>query len=258
VRPRLRLDVGALTDVGKVRDHNEDAWLWVEQAELVAVADGMGGHEAGDVASELTVRTLARAFEHGLPEPRRLRALLRRRAPAMDHLERVLHEANRAVLDFANDHPACKGMGTTVVAMLLDGRHLHRAHVGDSRIYRLRDGELTRLTQDHSLLNEYLRLGVIGPEKAAHFPYKNVIVRALGLSPNVDVDLATDTVILRDRYLLCSDGLTDLVDDETIRRQLQQLGRPAADARALVDLALAAGGSDNVTAVVADVVTEDS
>lgn len=254
----LRLDVAGVSDVGKVREHNEDAWLWVEAAGLVVVADGMGGHRAGDVAADLAVRTLAEAYHDGAPEPSRLRAILRLRAPALTRLVQVAREANQAILDHARDRPECKGMGTTLVALELSGTQVHRVHVGDSRIYRLRGRRLAQLTQDHSLVNEYLRLGVITPDKAERFPYKNVIVRAAGLSPNVEFDAASEPAAAGDRYLLCSDGLTDLVGDDTIREQLGRREAPAIVARALVDGALAAGGTDNITAVVADVVTEDS
>lgn len=255
----LRLRVGAVSDAGKVRTHNEDAYLDDGEAGLIAVADGMGGHKAGDVASRLTIEAITQAFasiEEGQTQTRWL--IFKRKMTGRDRLVAALKRANRVVLDTAKRKPECKGMGTTAVAACLEGDSLYLAHVGDSRLYRLRDGDLEQLTEDHSLLNEYLRLGVIKAENAGRFPYKNIIVRALGLSPSVEIDVDTDKPRVGDRYLLCSDGLTDLVDDAKIQARLAQPGDPDTVAQGLVDLALAAGGLDNVTAVVADVVAEVS
>jgi protein phosphatase len=148
-------------------------------------------------------------------------------------------------------------MGTTLVAAWLDGDVIHYAHVGDSRLYRLRGESFELLTQDHSLVNKYRQAGVLTDADAERFPYKNVIVRALGLWPKTRVDAATTTVQAGDRLLLCSDGLTDLIDDSTIHRQLDAADDPAQAAQDLIEAALAAGGIDNITAVVADVETEE-
>ncbi len=235
-----------------MREHNEDAFLLLPDAQLAVVADGMGGHQAGDVASRITIETLEEDFGDATPMPARgFLGLFRRRSEGSDRLADSVRRANKAILDFARDRPECRGMGTTVVSLWAESGMLHYAHVGDSRLYRLRDGLLAQLTADHSLVNEYIRLGQLTPEQARHFPYKNVIVRALGLSPGVEVDTDTSELRAGDRYLLCSDGLTDLVEDETIRLQLAQIEDLDAAAAALVELALEAGGLDNVTAVVA-------
>lgn len=250
----LRLETAVASDVGRVRDHNEDAWLL--RPGLAVVADGMGGHLSGDVASRLAVDTVARAFG----EPPRLlaRVLARWSWSGEERLARALVRANRRIFFTSTRRRECRGMGTTVVALYLEGDRACIAHVGDSRVYRLRDGELQLMTTDHSLLNEYLELGLLSPDDAARFPYKNVIVRALGLSPFVEVDTQTVEVRPGDRFLLCSDGLTDLVDEGRIRRQLEEDAGPQAAATALVGLALDAGGTDNVTAVVAHVQAEDA
>lgn len=254
----LKMRVGSGTDPGKVRTHNEDALFTDADNGLLVVADGMGGHKAGDVASKMTVQAVAEAFvatsEERTPSGRW--SLFKRKQTVKDRLVDAMKRANRVVLDTARRRPECKGMGTTVVATCLDEGVLYFAHVGDSRIYRLRDGELEQLTEDHSLLNEYLRMGVIKNENASRFPYKNIIVRALGLSPTVDVDAGQDNPQVGDRYLLCSDGLTDMVSDDDIRGELERSGDPDTIAAGLIEAALAAGGLDNVTAVVADVVAE--
>jgi protein phosphatase len=253
----LTFRAGVASDTGRVRAHNEDAWLVLPDVDplLLVVADGMGGHRAGDVASRLTVEEMAAAFA-GWSANRRW--TLRRAESPRGRLVEAVRRANARVLAEARRDESRRGMGTTVVALLLDGDVVHFAHVGDSRLYRSRAGRLEQLTADHSLLNEYLQLGLITPERAAAFPYKNVIVRAVGLSPGVEVDAATREAVPGDRFLLCSDGLTDLVPDETIRDQLATGDDPAATAQALVDLALDAGGTDNVTAVVAHTHAEGS
>ncbi len=254
---RLHLRFGATSHVGRVREHNEDAYLVLPESYLAVVADGMGGHNAGDVASQLTIETLEAEFNDELPPPSRgWRGLFRRRATnGSGRLLEAVRHANRVVLETAQQRPECRGMGTTIVAAWLEAgaERLHVAHVGDSRVYRLRGGELTALTEDHSLLNEYLRLGELTPAQAKHFPYKNIIVRALGLSPGVQIDVDSTVPLRGDMYLLCSDGLTDLVDDAKIRVQLATASDLDAAADALVELALGAGGLDNVTAVVAEV-----
>lgn len=255
----LRLRIGSGTDPGKVRTHNEDAVFTDGAHGLVVVADGMGGHKAGDVASKMTVQALSEALAATRTDERTPSgrwSIFKRKQTVRDRLVDAIKRANRVVLDTARRRPECKGMGTTVVAACLDDGVLYYAHVGDSRLYRLRDGELEQLSEDHSLLNEYLRLGVIKGENAARFPYKNIIVRALGLSPTVDVDAGQDVPQVGDRYLLCSDGLTDMVDDDGITAELERSGDPDTIAAGLIEAALAAGGLDNVTAVVADVVAE--
>lgn len=255
----LRLRVGSASDPGKVRTHNEDALLADGERGIAVVADGMGGHKAGDVASRMTIDAVSEAFAATAEDTAAGRwSLFKRKLTGRDRLVDAIKRANRVVLDTARRRPECKGMGTTVVATCLENGVLHYAHVGDSRLYRLRGGEITRLTEDHSLLNEYLRLGVIKPENAGRFPYKNIIVRALGLSPAVDVDVEQDKPQVGDRYLLCTDGLTDLVDDDAIAAELERAGDPDTIASGLIERALAAGGLDNVTAVVADVVAEVS
>ncbi len=254
----LRLRAAMAAHTGHVREKQEDAALVLEGLGFVAVADGMGGHNAGDVASQLAIEALREHFDHVAngTQPRGITGFLRRlgvgNQPGVA-LTDAIRTANRRILASARRDVRQRGMGTTVVTLWLCADRVHYAHVGDSRLYRSRGGELTQLTEDHSLLNEYLRLGVIGASEVATFPHKNVIVRAVGLSPGLDVDVGQAMALAEDRFLLCSDGLTDLVDDATIGALLASVDDPEAAARELVSHALNAGGVDNVTALVAHV-----
>jgi serine/threonine protein phosphatase PrpC len=237
----LRLVVGSATDVGQVRDHNEDAYLVDDGLGLVAVADGMGGHRGGEVASATAIDALKTTFA----ESRDLRAAVR--------------AANSAVLERAEGDDALRGMGTTLTtaALATDGG-LIVGHVGDSRAYLLRDGELRRVTEDHSLVEELIRAGELTEEEAERDPRRSMITRAIGLEPDVDVDLIPIDLRAGDRVLICSDGLTGMVREEAVAEALTSETDPAAAARVLVDAANAAGGVDNTTVVVIDAVADDT
>lgn len=230
------LSYGSRTDVGLVRDHNEDS-LTVTPP-LFAVADGMGGHAAGEVASEVAIQAL---LAH---------------APQTadgDELARAVVEANRAVIRAAREGLGRRGMGTTVTAAVLDGSRLVIAQVGDSRAYLLHQDRLQAVTRDHSLMADLIESGQITPEQAKTHPQRSVITRALGSDPNTLPDIYEMTVEEGDRLLLCSDGLSGMVDDDLLESTLIRVGNPQKCANALVDEALAAGGHDNVTAIVVDV-----
>lgn len=229
-----RFRVGARTDVGKVREGNEDSYMAREP--LFAVADGMGGHRGGEVASKLALDTLKKAADRSqaLPE--------------------VVKEANRTVYRKAAADRALAGMGTTLTAVLADGEHLRLAHVGDSRAYLLRDGELQRITKDHTVVERMVEEGRITPEEAEIHPQRSILTRALGVEEEVQIDQATIEAHPGDRVLLCSDGLTGMVGEDRILEILAQNGDPQAASDALVDAANEAGGLDNVTVVLIDVV----
>ncbi|HEX2040735.1 MAG TPA: Stp1/IreP family PP2C-type Ser/Thr phosphatase [Acidimicrobiales bacterium] len=238
-----RLRAGAATDVGRVRKNNEDSLL--VSSPLFAVADGMGGHAAGEVASNIAVETLAQRFE-------------------ADHsangLAEAVRAANRAVWERAQADHGLRGMGTTITAVALvedgDDEVLAVVNVGDSRAYRLQNGELEQLTEDHSLVEELRRSGRITDDEARSHPQKHVVTRALGIEPDVDVDCFRVLPYKGDRFLLASDGLFDEVDDPAIASTLRRVADPDEAARTLVDMAKSAGGSDNITVVVVDV-TDD-
>jgi protein phosphatase len=232
---------GSATDEGRIRDINEDSFI-ADDA-LWAVADGMGGHAAGEVASALAVQTLR---EHAGDSP--------------DTIVEAMRLANRAVVEQADRDPAMRGMGTTlsVVALLQgeDGDEIVVANVGDSRVYRLHDGELEQLTDDHSLVGDLLRAGRITPAEARVHPNRNIVTKVIGNEDDVVADSWIVDPHAGDRYLLCSDGLTDEVEDVAIARVLRTTKDPSAAAKELVDLANAAGGRDNIPAVIVDVVDD--
>jgi protein phosphatase len=239
------LKAGAATDVGRVRQINEDRFLADER--LFAVADGVGGHQAGEVASQTSVETLQQHFSDG--------------EHTTSGLVEAAEAANQAVWQLAQGSREKRGMGTTLTALALvqeDGEEqLALINVGDSRAYILQQGELTQLTEDHSLVEELVRDGKLTPAEAQIHPQRSIITRALGMEPVIRVDSWEIIPFRGDRILLCSDGLTNELSDERIASTLRQLADPQEAARELVRLARAAGGSDNITVVVVDVVDDD-
>jgi PPM family protein phosphatase len=232
---------GSATDTGRVRELNEDSMLVGDR--VFAVADGMGGHAAGEVASLIAIETL--------------------RANADASTESVvdaIRQANRAVLTRSEEDVSTRGMGTTlsVVALVTTdhGEEIVVANVGDSRVYRLHQGELEQLSEDHSLVQDLVREGRISPAEARVHPNRNVVTRTIGNDPTVDVDWWEVDPVAGDRYLICSDGLTDEIEDHVIARVLHTERDPTAAANQLVDLANAAGGRDNITVVLVDVVDD--
>ena len=231
---------GSATDTGRVRQANEDSMLAVDG--LFAVADGMGGHKAGEVASHLAIETLQGGFG----------------AAGTDVLVTAVQEANRALVERSAGDPELTGMGTTLCAMALvdaEGRDaIAVVNVGDSRLYLMSDGELTQVTEDHSLVATLERQGRLSRAEAAVHPQRNILTRALGIDANVMVDSWEILPVIGDRYLICSDGLFNEVDDNRLAATLRRLADPSEAARELVRLANEAGGRDNITCVVVDVV----
>lgn len=228
----MRFAVGARTDVGRVREGNEDSYMVNEP--LFAVADGMGGHQGGEVASKLALDTLREATDGAA-------------------LAQAVQDANRAVFEQAGQDPALAGMGTTLTAFLVDGDTLRLAHVGDSRAYLLRDGTLQRITTDHTVVEGLVEKGELTPQEASIHPQRSILTRAIGVDGDVQVDQASIQPRPGDRLLLCSDGLTGMVDEADIQRILEEHADPQAAADALVEAANEAGGQDNITAVILDV-----
>ena len=231
----MNFAVGAKTDVGRGRPANEDTFLVDHEDRLYAVADGMGGHRAGEVASATAIDALQAAFADGAS------------------LDQAVGEANAAVYEKASANVDMRGMGTTLTAAaLLDDRHALLGHVGDSRAYLMRDGGVTRITEDHSLVEQLVREGRLSPEEAADHPQKAIITRALGIDPDVEVDTYPIDLRPGDRLLLCSDGLTNMLTDAAIAHVLRRQPDPQEAAEQLVDMANEAGGDDNITVVVID------
>ncbi len=242
------------TDVGLARDHNEDAISWDFQRGLVMLADGMGGHNAGDVASRMCLEKLdtilATALDKSLGNIRPNKGSSREATL----VRRAINKANTAVYENSLDNQERKGMGTTLVAMLFYDNRVVVAHVGDSRVYRLRSNKLEQITADHSLVRELLEKGAISEEEAIDNPYSHVITRAVGIRPRVPVEINEYDVLSGDTFLLCSDGLTDRVSDKEIEETLVAAeGFWERAAQRLIDLANNAGGHDNISVVLAGV-----
>jgi protein phosphatase len=241
---RTRLRWGGATDVGRVRPGNQDQFVARDDVGLWAVADGMGGHRGGEVASEIACDTIARAFDQH----------------TIDGLVDAIEQANRAVYEAGSRDPDLTGMGTTVVALAVvqhEGDELLAiANVGDSRVYRYAGGELDQLTVDHSLVADLVREGSLSPEQAAVHPQRNIVTRVLGVHDDVPVDALGVEPHHGDRYVLCSDGLFNEVPEPGIASVLRRLADPVDAAGELVRLALEGGGRDNVTVVIVDVVDD--
>ena len=223
------------TDIGRLRRQNEDAAWFDESRAVFAVADGMGGHLAGEVASRMAIEAVQRMAQENA-------------CPGIAALREAVASAHETILAHAQDHIECAGMGTTLSVLWLGENYAYIAHVGDSRIYRLREGSLTQITQDHSLVEELVRAGLITREQARTHPRRNIITRALGTHGENEPDMLVTDVQDGDVFLLCTDGLTGMVPDDEIERTLRDCGMEAAADR-LLALALDAGGRDNVTLI---------
>jgi serine/threonine protein phosphatase PrpC len=237
----MRLVFAAATDVGRMRKNNEDSYL--SQKPVAAVADGMGGHSAGEVASAIAIEELAALRGRGPWE---------NETAATDDLKQAILRANRRIREMAAGDRKLNGMGTTLVALLEDGDLVHLANVGDSRGYLLRQGELSQVTVDHSLVQELVDDGRLSPEDAERHPQRSVITRALGIEPEVEFDLFTYKLQVGDRLLLCSDGLSDVVEPRQIRNVLLRVRNPDEAAGRLIAVANEQGGPDNITVIVVD------
>lgn len=240
------------TNVGRKRAHNEDNLLVYPERNLFVVADGMGGHACGEVASLMVVETMRDYFGRACDDPDATWPGREERGRTLSEnmLNSGIRYCNYTIWERGQSDAKFKNMGTTVVAFHIDDGHLTVAHVGDSRCYRLRGQELTQVTEDHSLLNDYKRMAVLTPEEEANFPHKNIIVRACGLKQDVLVDLQRQKPERGDIFILCSDGLSGEVPDDQI---LDLMVRDQADlptmVHSLIVRACENGGKDNVTCI---------
>lgn len=228
------LHVHALTDVGKVRKANQDALVLDEGLHLYGVADGMGGHNGGETASA--------GARDGLI------AALKDKQPSLDALREGITQVNGALFKQQAEDESLSGMGTTLSVLWLSEHYVYMGHVGDSRIYRFREGKLEQMTDDHSLVGELMRAGYLTPEEAENHPQKNVILRAVGTEEGIDVDLAVEERVPGDLWLICSDGLHGMVSDQKMEAILG-VNTPESAVKLLMDAALAAGGRDNISVV---------
>ena len=248
----MRIDAGAHSDVGRVRQNNEDAYRIEPALDLYVLSDGVGGEEQGEVASALAVETIVRHCleaenNHATPLFVEPRPDISERT---NRLASAVTLANRKIFDSASSHPDRNRMGATIVAAWMQGQRLSLVHVGDSRAYLLRAGSLEQLTADHSLVAEQVRRGVLTPQEAETSQLQSVLIRALGTAEQVEVDADEHVLLDNDTLLLCSDGLTRMVTDPEIASTLLTVEPAQAAADRLVDLANDYGGDDNVTAIV--------
>jgi serine/threonine protein phosphatase PrpC len=249
----VRISSGGKSDVGQQRENNEDSFRIVEALELFVISDGMGGEAHGEVASALAVETVVKycmdAAQDAGPAPA---AANENPAWSMDtkRLFQAAHLANKKVFESAAAHPERQGMGATLTAAWINEQKLSIAHVGDSRAYLLRTGALQQLTNDHSLVAEQVRRGMMTASEAEHSEMQSVLLRALGTQPEVEVDAEEHTLFPRDILLMCSDGLTRMVTEPEIAGTLQAEPDPGKAAEKLVALANENGGADNVTVIV--------
>ena len=251
ISDNAKLIIQGLSDVGLVRGHNEDKIAWDENLGLVLLADGMGGHNAGEVASELAVNRIIDSLR-GVLIPDIEKVVDRCAA-----VHEAIQHANNEIVQVAQERSECAGMGTTIVLSLFYNDSVIFAHVGDSRIYRYRNDELTQITTDHSLVQEMVDNGYISEQEALTSASRNLITRALGIADTVEVDVIESDCQIDDLYLLCSDGLTDLVTDEEIAVIFEQYdhgdgysaGTLESIATSLVSSANEKGGKDNISTV---------
>ena len=249
----MRIEYAGLTHVGMKRNHNEDSFLLVPEANVFIVADGMGGHSSGEIASRIAVEEIAEFYRMTERDEEATWPFKMDKARNYDEnrMSVAVKLANSRIVEAATVDPKLKGMGTTCVAMAFRGTTAYVGHVGDSRVYRLRNGELSQVTEDHSLLNDYIKAKKLTPEEIEAFPHKNVIVRALGMKETVEVDVLKDEPKDGDVYIMCSDGLSGMIPDE----QIAEIVSTCADdlnvaTERLIEAANAAGGTDNVTVVI--------
>lgn len=249
----MKVQFAGMTDVGLKRGHNEDSFLTVPDCQLYLVADGMGGHSAGEVASRMAGETVEQFFRETQDDEDITWPYKMDRGASYDEnrFATGVKLANLRIHEQSAQNARQKGMGTTFVGMHIARSGVIVAHVGDSRCYRIRGGVIAPLTEDHSLLNDYKKMKDLTEEEIANFPHKNVIVRALGMKETVQVDVSTQSPESGDTYLLCSDGLCGLVDDDAMLKIVlahqTDLNQTCAE---LIKAANAAGGNDNITAVV--------
>ena len=249
----LRIEVAGETNVGMKRQHNEDNFSILEDAGLYIVADGMGGHASGEVASKMAVDSLREFFAATAQDPERTWPYKMDRSKGYEENRLItgIKLANLRIYESAQRDPRQRGMGTTIVTMFAVEDGVYVAHVGDSRVYRVRDGKLEQMTEDHSLLNDYIKMKRLTAEEIANFPHKNVIVRALGMKDTVKVDTRYEQPRAGDTYLLCSDGLSGPVTDPEMLEIITATPDLKTAASKLIERGNQNGGPDNITVVLA-------
>jgi protein phosphatase len=250
-RSSMGVEIISRSDTGRIRDHNEDCIASDESLGLAIVADGMGGYQAGEVASQIAVNTI----REQLDTPLKTLPRIKRHANHSLHsttvlLEQAILKANQVIYETAERQIQYQGMGTTVVAAVFHRNFISVAHVGDSRLYRLRGKDFRQITKDHSVRQELIDCGYYTPEQARHSPNKNLVTRALGVGTKVNVEIQECNLLPKDIYLLCSDGLNDMLDDQEIYAILSNSEYSLEEAaQLLIDTANEKGGEDNISLI---------
>ncbi len=246
---RLKAASAGLTDVGRKRDHNEDSFLIDDELQLYVVADGMGGHAGGGTASRIAVETIDKRMRDVRPgELVSAEATNLQDSPVPEIIRSAVEQACLAIFAKAQEDPELAGMGTTVISMLLDDAHAFFAHVGDSRAYLVRGELIQQISEDHSLVNEQIKAGMITPEEARHSRYRNIITRSVGFEEEVQVDVMGLLAEAGDLFILCTDGLANMMEDKEILDIVR--GHSLDDIPGkLIELANERGGDDNITVV---------
>jgi PPM family protein phosphatase len=250
--PQLKVISAGLTDVGRKRNHNEDSFLIDEELQLYVVADGMGGHAGGGTASRIAVETIDKELRKArdsrenpfISVPNLQEALI------PEALRGAVEKACLAIYTAAQEDPRLSGMGTTVISLVVKDEQAFFAHVGDSRAYLIRGELIQQISEDHSLVNEQIKAGMITPEEAKHSRYKNIITRSVGFEEEVLVDVMGVVAEPGDTFILCSDGLANMVEDRELLEIVRGAEGVASVPQALIDLANERGGDDNITAIV--------
>jgi len=253
VNLQYKLEVVNVSDVGLKRPHNEDSTATNEELGIMVLADGMGGYKAGEIASAMAVTHIYSKILSGIKKSNPLGF---DESSGLDLHSVLIHDAiksaNSIIYKTAQEDEQYRGMGTTIVTALAYNDRISIAHVGDSRLYRIRGGDFNQITKDHSLVQELIDRGLFSPEEAEKNAPKNLVTRALGLDINVEIDVIEDRLVVDDIYLLCSDGLTDMVKDEEIHLTLGKYSANLAHAAAkLVEIANEYGGNDNISVILA-------
>jgi PPM family protein phosphatase len=251
----MKVVSAGLTDVGRKRNHNEDSFLIDDELQLYVVADGMGGHAGGGTASRIAVETIdkeLRRAREGRDKPFVTTSNLQD-ALLPDALRTAVERACLAIFTTAQEDPRLSGMGTTVISLVVRDNQAFFAHVGDSRAYLVRGPLIQQISEDHSLVNEQIKAGMITPEEAKHSRYKNIITRSVGFEEEVQVDVMGVVAEPGDVFLLCSDGLANMVEDRELHEAVQASANLADIPKRLIDLANERGGDDNITVIVVQV-----
>ena len=249
----MEVRASGLSDVGLQREGNEDAFAVQSSLGLYIVADGMGGHLAGEVASRVAVEIITKGFERWMetdtPEDELFGYPDASLSKVGNYLLSSIRLANRVIYEMATEYEQYNGMGTTIVALLVKPGLIIAANVGDSRMYMVRDGRIERMSKDHTIVSEHIEMGVMTEEEAVRSPLRHILTRNLGSAEHVDAEVFEIVPSGRDRFILCTDGLTDLANDKEILKVAQKEHDPELLCRSLIDLALERGGHDNTTVV---------